>query len=58
MNEPTPEQVRDATEQAHCALCNFDNIVKVNPGLGMVPLFRMARQQLLDALKLLGREVE
>jgi hypothetical protein len=50
------DKVAAGTESAHCALINFDNVVKMNPGLGNHPIFRMARGQLVDALHLLGRE--
>lgn len=54
----TPEDIASATESAHCALINFDNVVKMNPALGNHPIFRMARGQLVDALLLLGRDAE
>lgn len=52
------EKLESATESAHCALINFDNAAKMIPGLGNHPVFRMARGQLVDALKLLGRDAE
>lgn len=52
----TKPDIAAAAESAHCALFNFDNVVRMNPALGAHPIFRMARGQLLDALHLLGRE--
>lgn len=54
----TPEDIESTTETAHCALINFDNVVTMNPALGNHPIFRMARGQLVDALKLLRRDTE
>lgn len=56
MSDEAKVDVATAVEQAHCALINLDNMVRMMPALKMHPLLHITREQLESAVRALGRE--
>ena len=50
--------VEAAVEAVHSALLNLDNLAKMNPSLRAHPFFIIVRMQLVEGVKLLGRDPE
>jgi hypothetical protein len=54
----TDEEREAAAEAIHCGYINLENVAKLNPALAGHPIYRMARHQIAEGLKLLGRDVD